>query len=124
MQGFFQNYVWEPRSQDLAFRNSDSDHGEDDDDEPDPEEDSERTQDSEHQEGNNSKDEDNASEECKKEQFFYFVFDAEEFLDSEYKEMMEELVENRKKHYKDGGYDYENTDDIPHDINEVIDDVR
>ena len=23
-----------------------------------------------------------------------------------------------------GGYDYENTDDIPHDINEVIDDVH
>ena len=37
---------------------------------------------------------------------------------------MEEFVEDRKKHCKDGGYDYENTDDIPHDINEVIDDVH
>ena len=45
-------------------------------------------------------------------------------MDSEYKEMMEELVEDRKNHYRDGGYDYENTDDIPHNINEVIDDVH
>ena len=61
-------------------------------------------QDSEHEEGNNSEDEDNACEECKKEQFFDFVFEAEEFLDSEYKEMMEEVVEDRKNDYKDCGY--------------------
>ena len=81
-------------------------------------------QDSEHEEGNNSEDEDNACEECKKEQFFDFVFEAEEFLDSEYKEMMEELVEDRKNHYRDGGYNYENTDDKPHDINEVCADTK
>ena len=56
---------------------------------------------------------------------FYFVFKAEEFLNSEYKEMMEEFVEECKNDYKVGGYDYdENTEDIPQDINEVIDDVH
>ena len=81
-------------------------------------------QDSEHEEANNSEDEDNACEECKKEQFFDFVFEAEEFLDSEYKEMMEEFVEECKNDYKNGGYDKENTEDIPQDINQVIDDVH
>ena len=38
--------------------------------------------------------------------------------------MTEILVEDRKNDYKDGGYDYENTEDIPQDINEVIDDVQ
>ena len=37
---------------------------------------------------------------------------------------MEEFVEDRKNHLRYGGYDYENTDDIPHNINEVIDDVQ
>ena len=51
-------------------------------------------QDSEHEEGNNSEDEDNACGECKKEQFFYVVFYAEEFLDSEYRKKMDEFVED------------------------------
>ena len=107
--------------QNTEDENVDSDHREDDDDgddDDDPEEDSERTKDS----GNNN--EDNASEECKKEQFFDFVFEAEEFLDSEYTVIMEEFIEECKTNYKDGGNDHENTKDMPQDINGVIDDVH
>ena len=71
--------------------NEDDDDGGDDDDD-DPEEDSEHTKES----GANNEDEDNACEECKKEQLFDFVFEAEEFLNPEYKEMMEEYVEECK----------------------------
>ena len=98
--------------------NEDDDDGGDDDD--DPEEDSEHTKDS----GNNNEDEDNACEECKKEQFFDFVFEAEEFLNPEYKEMMEEYVEECKNDYKENWYDNENTEDLHQDVNEVIDDLH
>ena len=38
--------------------------------------------------------------------------------------MMEEFVEDRKNHFRYNCYDYENTDDKPHNIYEVIDDVH
>ena len=45
-------------------------------------------------------------------------------MNSEYKELMEEYVEECKHDYNDSGYDNENTEDIPQDVNEVIDGVH
>ena len=38
--------------------------------------------------------------------------------------MIEEYVEECKNDYKESGYDNENTEDLPQDVNEVIDDLH
>ena len=58
------------------------------------------------------------------EPFFYFVFEAENFLDSKSKEKLEKFLTHNKKDLKLNNWCEQDESDVPQNVDQVIEDIE